>query len=41
MPIVLTMMRLTTPDSRTPSSAIAFALRPAALVRPRKNCFPY
>ena len=40
-PIAFTNRRLTAPASSTPISAIMFALRPAALVRPRKNCLPY
>ena len=35
-----TLMPDGSPQS-TPVSAIALALRPAGLVRPMKNCFPY
>ena len=40
-PIAFTNTRLTAPASSTPSSAIMLALRPLALVNPRKNCLPY
>ena len=40
-PISFTKSRLTAPAHMTPTSAMKLALRPAALVSPRKNCLPY
>ena len=39
--IVFTNKMLTTPATSTPARAIRLALRPFALVNPRKNCLPY
>jgi len=41
MPMVFTKNRLTAPADTTPTMASTFALIPAALVKPMKNCFPY